>query len=396
MSIFSSTERRASAQFVQESKQSIGREESDFIAISRIVMIIALVFHHVFTLPGSEFYPRNGINPSSAHIADYLNSLIHWVSMAAVPCLSVISGYLFFRRQHRNYFELLHRRITTVVLPSIAWGSFWFFCAFLIYTWGTNNGGFEWIDYDFDNIGPMHYFNGVLGISRLPFAFQFWFVHDLVLTFTLSPVIGWLATRAPWILLIGLGVVWMLRFDLYPFFSTNVLFFFVIGAVSATTRFHLSWTLNFLKPFRWVIGLGFIVLLCGRIFQDYHRILSTYQYLCLLRVAGLLSVILLIGSIALRENFTLHVLRYLSPFSFFIFAFHYPTIEFIRAVIIRIPGYDSEIGMILSFFLLPVSCVAISVGAALCLRWLSPSLFEFVNGGRSFESGKKQRDLAML
>ncbi|WP_193161093.1 acyltransferase family protein [Microbulbifer hainanensis] len=385
MNIFGLVGERASSQSVQEIKRYISREESDFIALARIVMIIALVFHHVFTLPGSDFYPRHGIDPSTAHIADYLNSIVHWTAMAAVPCLSVISGYLFFRRQRVNYFELLHRRITTVVLPSIAWTSFWFFFAFLTHVWGENNGHFEWVDYDFDTIGPGLYLDGALGISRLPYAYQFWFVHDLVLTFALCPVIGWLTARAPWVLLMGLGLIWIFHVDIYPFFSPNVLLFFSVGAVAATTRFDFDWALRVLRPFRWVIGLSFVALLLGRMFQDSHRVLASYRYLCLLRGTGLLTFILLMSSLTLRDNLVLRVLRYLSPFSFFIFAFHFPTLGFIKDVIFKIPGFDSEIGMLVFFLVLPVSCVAISMVAALSLRWLSPSLFAFVNGGRADE-----------
>ena len=346
-------------------------------------MIIGLVFHHVFTLPGSEFHPRHGIDPSAAYFADYLNGMIHWMTMAAVPCLSVISGYLFFKREKINYSDLLHRRITTVVLPSIAWTSFWFFFAYLTHIWGESRGLFEWLDYDFEKIGPALYVNGAIGVHRLPYAYQFWFVHDLVLTFALCPIIGWLTVRVPWLLPVALIPVWLLDPDIYPFFSPNVLFFFTIGVFAATTRFDLAWLLSFLKPFRWVLGAAFIILVLGRIFQDYHRVLGSYLYLCVLRVFGLLSFVTLMGSLTLHKNNLLSTLRYLSPFSFFIFAFHYPAIEFIRAAIIQLPGQKTEIGILISFFALPLSCVAISIAAAVSLRWLSPQLFSFINGGRA-------------
>ncbi|WP_226702514.1 acyltransferase family protein [Microbulbifer elongatus] len=383
MSIFGSVVNRANAQSVQETRRHISREESDFIVLSRIVMIIGLVFHHVFTLTGSEFYPRHAIDPSTAHIADYLNSLIHWMAMAAVPCLSVISGYLFFRREVVNYFQLLHRRITTVLLPSIAWSSFWFFLAYLAYIWGARNGHFGWLDYSFNQMGPKLYLDGALGIGRLPYAIQFWFIHDLVLTFALCPVIGWLASRLPLVFLLVLGGVWGFRGEFSPFFSPNVLFFFSVGAVAATTRFDFDWVVRILSPFRWIIGVAFVSLLVGRMFQDAHSLLASYKYLCLLRAVGLLAFILLMNSLTLRDNIALRILRYLSPFSFFIFAFHYPALEFIREIVREVPGYDSEFGMLVFFFALPALCLAVSVIMAQGLRWLSPSLFMFVNGGSS-------------
>ncbi|WP_428820422.1 acyltransferase family protein [Microbulbifer sp. MCCC 1A16149] len=372
------------------SKRHITSEESDFIALARILMISGLVFHHVFTLTGSGFYPRGGIDVNSAHVADYLNGIVHWMSMAAVPCLSVISGYLFFKRDRVNYSELLHRRITTVLLPSIAWTSFWFFVAYFAYLWGEGKGVLEWIDYDFEKIGLGLYVEGVIGISRMPFAYQFWFVHDLVLTFALCPVIGWVMTRFPWVLPIALIPIWLLDINIFPFFSPNVLFFFTVGVFAATTRFDLTWLLGYLKPLHWVLALVFIVLILGRIFQDYHRVLGSYLYLCVLRGVGLLSFIAVVGSVTLSDNRSLRLLRYLSPFSFFIFAFHYPTLEFIREVIRQVPGYDTEFGLLVSFFILPLSCISISIAAALGLRWLSPLLFTFVNGGRAGKESEQK------
>jgi len=366
-----------------DTARPITPEESDFISLARIVMIVALVFHHVFSLPGSEFDPRNAIDPNTAHIADYLNSMIHWIAMASVPCLSVISGYLFFKRSRIAYLSLLHRRFFTVVLPSIAWTTFWFFFAYLIFIWGQGTGYFRWIDYGFEQIGPELYLDGALGISRLPYAYQFWFVHDLVLTFILTPVIGWFTARAPWILLAVLGSVWALNIDVNPFFSINVLFFFSLGSVSATTRFDLSWSIHLVKRLRWIVSVSFVAVLLGRMFKDHHDVLGSYLYLCLLRGAGLLAVILLISSLTLRNNFWLRVLRYLSPFSFFVFAFHYPTLEFIKAAARKFPGFDSEMGMIAMFFMVPLTCVVISLTVAVTLRWLFPRIFSFINGGRA-------------
>ncbi len=385
-----SLDMRPQVQLGSKIRPYITDQDSDFIALARILMIIALVFHHVFTLTGSSFYPREGLDTATAHIADYMNSIIHWSSMAAVPCLSLISGYLFFRRANINYFNQLHRRITTVVLPSLFWTSSWFFFAYLIHTWGKSHGYFDWLDYDFDRFGPKLYLNGTLGINRLPFAYQFWFIHDLVLTFMLCPLIGWLIRRIPWVVLTATGLIWMLNVNIQPFFSTNVLFFFILGALSATTRFDLEWCFNFLKPFRWLIGLVFVALLLGRIFQSVHHVFASYPYLCLLRGVGLLVFMLAIRSLTSRDNAILRTLRYLSPLSFFIFAFHYPTLEFIRAIVRAIPGHDSEMGMLFFFFALPTTCVGITFLTALFLHWLSPPFFKFINGGRSIKVGDKK------
>lgn len=364
--------------------REISEADSRFIALSRVVMIISLVYHHLFQLPGSEFYPRDSLNVATAHIADYLNAVIHWSSMTAVPLLSIISGYLFFhrRRSNVNYFHLLHRRISTVLLPSVAWTSAWFLVVLLYFLWAQPYGLADWIGFDFERWNARHYLNGALGLTTNPLAYQFWFIHDLILTFVLTPVIGFCAGRFPVLFSVLLIPGWILGFVLPPFFSNNVLFFFSLGAIMATNRIGLGHVYEQLQEQRWLIYSGFCLLLLGRIFHDVLPVLGSESYLCLLRLAGVMTAFILLYPLAQKETKVIGLLITLSALSFFIFAFHLPTLDLLKFLASRLSFSGTEMGVLASLLLLPPLCIVLSVAIAYGIRWLSPPLFLFINGGR--------------
>ena len=95
------------------------KNESIFIAQMRIIMIMLLVFHHMFEVPGSGFYPRESLPLDGGSIANTINSFMHWLGMSAVPVLSIISGFLFFRNAPPDFKKLLGRRVSTEWLQSL-------------------------------------------------------------------------------------------------------------------------------------------------------------------------------------------------------------------------------------------------------------------------------------
>src|SRR5690606_17271902 len=73
------------------------REQSRFISAARFLMICGLAYHHLFEIPGSANSPRFNLANNVHFIPEFINAFFHMAFMAAVPVLSVITGYLFFR-----------------------------------------------------------------------------------------------------------------------------------------------------------------------------------------------------------------------------------------------------------------------------------------------------------
>ena len=320
-------------------------------------------------------------------LPEFVNSFFHMAFMTAVPLLSVISGYLFFRRSTLDFKDLLYRRLVSVALPSWLWSALWLAVAFIFYSLGQSSGWFQWANYGFGDAGIMTIFNGVFGVTREPFAFQFWFVHDLLLTLLLAPILYFFLLWLGWRLLIIMALLWLLI--PYPpvFYSGNVLMFFSVGAWLALPGSPgLITLLAFLQKYRWAWLTLFAAILALRImsykFTYLDDWLQGYVFLCSLRIIGVLAASALIYHMVIHNKvITQFLLRY-SGYSFFIFAAHYPLIELLQGPVTSIPGYRSALGLTLSWFLIPLITIVLIIVLSRLFEKHFPAGFSVLNGGR--------------
>lgn len=350
-------------------------------------MIVGLVVHHIFAIPNSGFFPRHGLGLETLNLANLLNAIVHWSTMAAVPILSIISGYLYFARPKVQHPLLLKKRVKSILLPSLAWTTFWLIFGYLLAKAGRPYGLFQWLDYGLlaDPFSWLTWLNGIIGITSPPMAYQFWFIHDLVLTLLLAPVIGWLIQRAGWGFILVLTGIWLLDAIPFPFFYGNVLYFFCLGAFITTQGQSLSGLAEAGQRWR-LIGLGlFCFLLVGRLAQELHPLFSTYLWLCLLRLAGVATLGLYVHRHLKHPNSWARRISAYSPYAFFIFATHYPLIDFYKTVFERIPGQTTAPGQLLSLLLIPVLTVTTCVLVAKLFARITPNIFAFLNGGRAIK-----------
>lgn len=364
------------------------RVESEFISMTRFLMIVGLTFHHMFSIPGSAFFPRDPIQNYTHFVPDLINGFFHMAFMAAVPALSVISGFLFFRRSHVDFVRLLKGRFFTVALPSWLWTAMWLLFAFVLYRAGRESGAFSWLNYDFDAFSPKVLVNGIFGYDKLPFALQFWFVHDLILTLALSPLIYWLLRTLKGIFLVLTFGVWLSGYVPPPFFSLNVLFFFSLGAsLGLPSGLGLQAILTNLERFGWYVVPVFVLALFVRLFAHEFpgvtSVISGETYLSLLRLLGILSFAHMIDVLRKQDGRLKRLLIHYSGYSFFVFSAHYPLILFVAGAALRIPGHDSYTGYFLMWFGIPLATVILCIVAAKVLERLASPVFNLLNGGRS-------------
>lgn len=359
---------------------ALQKRESTFIALMRVIMITLLVFHHLFEIPGSGFFPRSSLAFDDLDVASTLNSFVHWLGMSAVPGLSLISGFLFFIKGPPAFTSLLRRRFQTIVLPSIAWTTLWLLVGFILYSAGKKFGVFGWMNYGFEEFEVKTLVNGIVGWDREPFAYQFWFIHDLVLTLILSPLIYLAITKFRIIFVVLMAGIWFMDLVPFPFFSGNILFFFSLGAYIAVHGISIERIFLAIKPMSGISYSLLILLILGRMFHDIHPWLSTYQYLCLVRIAGVTAFFIIVytmaDSIEKESNWLLRI----SPYSFFIFAVHYPLIEILKNLFIRIPYQSIWPGQLLTFIIVPLVTIGICLGMALVLKNVSKRTYSFLSG----------------
>lgn len=346
------------------------------------MMITLLVFHHLFEIPGSGFFPRGSLAFNDLEVANTMNAFVHWLGMSSVPGLSLISGYLFFIKKPPVFRSQLERRFHTIVLPSLVWTSLWLLFAFILYSAGKRFGLFGWMNYGFDDFGIKTLINGIVGFDREPFAFQFWFIHDLVLTLLLGPLIYLGIQKFSIFFIVLMAFVWFLDLIPFPFFSGNILFFFSVGAYLAIHGPGIDELYSAIKPMSLVFCSLLILLILGRMFHDMHPWLSTYQYLCLLRMAGVTALFIVVYRMADGIDRDANWLMRASPYSFFIFAVHFPMIEIVKIFFSYIPYQSAWPGQIVTFVLVPLITIALCLMMAIILEKYSGRAYSFLSGYR--------------
>lgn len=345
-------------------------------------MIVGLVVHHLFAIPNSGYHPRQSLDLDLLSVANVLNGLLHWSTMAAVPLLSILSGFLYFARPEVKHRPLLTKRVRSVLLPSLMWTSLWFVVGYLAATVGKPYGMFSWLSYDADQFTWLTPLNGIIGVTKIPLAFQFWFIHDLALTLALAPAIGWILNRAGAYFILALTAVWLLNAVPFPFFSGNVLFFFSTGSFFAVRSLSLTDLAQATRRWQRAIAGVFLFLLLTRLASDLHPIFGSHAWLCVLRLAGVATVSMFVVAQLHKSRSWLHSLSRFSPYAFFIFASHYPLIEFYKVIVERIPLQGSALGQVLTLLAVPAATVITCILSANFIARRYPRLFAFANGGR--------------
>ncbi|NOG73622.1 acyltransferase family protein [Roseicella sp. DB1501] len=362
------------------------------IEVARVLLVIGLVFLHYGAIPPGWVSPFRGVDPDSPHrVASFVNSAVLFFFFSAVPLLSTISGWLFFRFGEDHPWPALRRRmrarVRSLYAPLVVWNALFLLALLALRATGEGASLTRQMNLDFDHAGAMAYVNAVLGLTGHPVAFQFWFVRDLFLTVLLSPVF-WLSLRhAPWLGAIALGGAWVMDWNLVVFFRADVPFFFYLGAL-ARLRGYLP------RPGRGATS----------------AVVALYVALVLLRASAPLLVdldapgaewLLDLATRAMRPVGVLAcwgvclsvaaapwsgaVARH-GNFAFFLHATHYPLIAAVKLALWQLVPAETDAWLLAHYAASVAVTVLLSFGAARSIAAASPGLYTFLAGGRDIRA----------
>lgn len=366
--------------------QAPGVELSDIdrrrISYLRLVLVLALVFLHYGGVYGSEHSPYRGYQGQDLPVASILISFTLYIGFTAVPAMSGISGFLFFKGASRAkppaFAQKWRRRAVSLVLPFLIWSS-----AFAALAYGVHllEPSLFRSDFATDGRGTLRLLaDAVLGLTRTPVAFQLWFVRDLIVTIAVSPVIWLLMARLPRITLAVLVVLWIAGHDLWIFQRLDVPLFFAFGAACAMHGWRPD------LPKRWILPVFalFLAVAMGRTVAPYFLGFATGPGFevatSAMRVLGALAV-WNAASLALGGAFAAWAQRN-SFMAFYIHAAHYPPILFIKIALSRFVDTQSEWGQIALYFVTVVTVILLLIVSAKVMQHWLPGLFKVLSGGR--------------
>lgn len=356
------------------------------IEVARVLLVIGLVFLHYFAYPNSRTSPFAGLDPEHHPFATFVNSFILLFFFSAVPLLSTISGWLFFGLAANPMATILRRirgRFSSLLLPLVTWNLMVLLLGFALYQVAPTTGLLGEFNVDFSRAGAMDALNAVLGLTRLPIAFQFWFVHDLFLAVLVSPLLWLVLRHAPLLGAAGLGLAWVSEATFGIFIRADVVFFFYLGGLARMRGVQpaIGWrTARFLL-------LAYALMMAARALAPLliDPAVPGQQYLLDLatRLARPLGVVACWG-VCLRLAATPAgetIARY-GGFAFFLHAAHFPLIAFVKFTLWKLVPAETDAWMIAHY----VASVAVTIGlaamAAAVIFRLSPAVYGFLAGGR--------------
>lgn len=363
---------------------------SELINALRLMLIMGLVWVHFGPFPGASLDPFIGVYNPDFILTSSLNSFFVFFFLSAVPVLSIISGYLLALNGQPNYLTSLSKRARTVFLPAILWTSFWLLFAFALYSVGKNSGHFTYYDYGFSNFNVWTLVDGIFGVRTEPFAFQFWFVHDLILSILISPIIYLSIKKAPIPYFVIVGGLWISGWSPPIFFYLKVTMFFSLGIFLAQHKWQPK---NFI-PYGKIWILSFITLIFVRIytpnwFEGTMPFESVFE--AVLRTNGVVAVVSLAMILRERSPNIFHWLRRNSGYSFFIFATHFPVVILIKEIFAKIFGSDTMIKQLLLWIASPILTITILIVLASLLSKYANGFFRILNGQRQINTNQQDK-----
>lgn len=346
----------------------------------RFPLIAGVVALHTFVSP--EVFDTGGVMIGMPIYNTLACLLVGGLFSAAVPTFFFISGFLFFYKagsfNSGIYLRKLRSRLRTLFIPFVFWNLL--SCA-LIYL----SCKVPIID-KILHLNTIEMPNGVIDFFIAPVEGQFWFIRDLMVLVVFSPIINWVVTRNKYAGITTIFLLWLAFFRLsqaqhqdYYISILNPLLFFAAGAWCARYKENIEWIAKGMKLF---IAIWLIFVVALFILPD--NIISL-QMLDILRGIGNIFGVASLLSFAVYacQRWKFNGAGLLASSSFFVFAVHSHYVQKpLRIILCKIINPVSDVEYSITYLLLIVLTLVISVLIYKILSLISPSLLKVISGGR--------------
>lgn len=353
---------------------SLSREHSLRLKLLNFPLIVGVVYIHAY---GMEI-GFAGVELGPAHLdrlTDVVRTLVsQGVARLAVPMFFLISGYFFFNGFNgRSYLDKLRTRSRTLLLPYL----FWTCCFAAVVTCGRHLAGLGpyFGEGSLSGLSLWELGNALFGVTRVPAAYHFWFIRDLMLLMLLSPLLRLLLGVAPLSWLAALFLVWVSgKWPLLVPDVVGVLFFSLGGYVALRDR-----SLFFFDRCGWWPAVLYVPLLVADVVW-YEAWFNVTLHRCGIAV-GLAAVLFLTRYLLAAERCGGVLLR-LSGASFFVYAAHEPLLGVVRTVAFRYLPLDTPLVALIVYLAVPLLVILLLLFLHRALGRVAPRALLLVTGGR--------------
>jgi hypothetical protein len=198
----------------------------------RLPLAVGVVFAHCAGL--SVTTAQGNLYLSEGHFfGSFLRTFVsNGIAKSSVPVSLLIAGFLLavgFDSRMNSYVSTLKTKLRTLLIPFLIWntlvlGLYALAQSVNLFTQFMSGKQGLIAQYSWQDI-----LYAVFGIGRVPIAYQFWFVRDLMILILVSPLLLTAVRRLPKTILALLTILWLT--DLWPISapSSRAVLFFTLG-----------------------------------------------------------------------------------------------------------------------------------------------------------------------
>ena len=328
----------------------IDAESSGRLNILRFPLILAVIFIHNYSTDVVFLDGTVGQVEISA-VSNFTRNIIsQGIARTAVPIFFLMSGYFFFLSfewSWDKYFDKLKSRVWTLLIPFLTWNIATFLVLALAQTLPLTQEYFSGKSARISNFLFFDYLKAIFGIDRMPIAYQFWFIRDLIVLVILAPIIYFFIDRFSTLLVAVLGIFWLSGFWPLATPSSEAALFFSTGAfVSRKDKSILAFD-RWSTPIFILYSISLVAdtLLLEMPLSPYlHRASITLGVLTILCLSKIIF-----HNVKLKES-----LLALAGASFFVFAAHEPLLTITKKIVFKVIQPSSSFLVLILYFLIPI------------------------------------------
>lgn len=356
----------------------IDRNSSERFSVLRFPLVVGVVFIHAY---GTNVGLSNGMVgiDSPSHVSGFIQNLIsQGIARIAVPLFFLMSGYFFFLGfswSIKSYKKKIVSRLKTLVVPFLFWNIFTLLLLALAQYVPATQVYFSGRAEPVSTFGVAEYANAIIGLTRKPISYQFWFIRDLMVMVALAPVIHLIVKTIPMAFLVSILSLWF--FNYWPIHIPSVVAvtFFYAGAFFASSNISLF----ALDRFGTAILISYLVVLSIDVsFRGHEFNNHIHNVGLLLGIAAVLNV----SKCIVGMKYARDALLWAGGCSFFVFAVHEPLLTVIKKLSYSAVSPNSDVIILVLYLAIPVVVIASSILLYLAMRQIMPGILGAISGGR--------------
>ena len=344
------------------------------IDLLRFPLIVGILFLHANTTTVNLADGAIGVQQTGL-VASFIRSYISDVLVRiSVPLFYLLSGFLFyygFVFSKNAYLTKLKSRAQSLLVPFLFWNLLVLTLYAVAQAMPFTAPYFSGNQKPVASFGAFDYLNALFGFTRMPIAYQFWFIRDLMALVLLVPIIDILLKRIPYIFLFFTFTAWL--FEIWPLYipTSDAVFFFYAGALLAVKEFDVC---SLDRRGNYIVALYLAMSIADVLSPDIivHKLGILF---------GVATVVY--GTRLVRKNKRgVALLLALSPASFFVFAAHDPLMTVIRKLVYRLFPPSGDLGSVVLYFATPFVVIILCVATWSILVRILPVPTRIITGGR--------------